>query len=161
MLEHYQQHEEAIKVLENYAYDESFPPNPNSHVYLYRHLKKLNAPDKKLRRVLQVESTPRVSTSECHVFKIHPIPPCQYSRHHRGAAGFSSSTATIWPLSLNSSLRQTHNRLGHVLSNQILQDQCSSAPAFCPSPNSYQMHLMLTMNYYQKYSVMSLLTVAF
>lgn len=119
MLEHYQQHEEAIKVLENYAYDESFPPNPNSHVYLYRHLKKLNAPDKKLRRVLQVESTPRVSTSECRVFKIHPIPPCQYSRHHRGAAGLSSSTATIWPLSPKSSLRQTHNRLGHVLQSPI------------------------------------------
>ena len=55
MLEHYQQHEEVSKVLEEYAYDESFPPNPNAHVYLYRHLKKRGAPDKKLRRVLKVE----------------------------------------------------------------------------------------------------------
>ncbi|KAK0135268.1 TATA box-binding protein-associated factor RNA polymerase I subunit A [Merluccius polli] len=49
MLEHYQQHEEISKVLKDYAYDESFPPNPNAHVYLYRHLKKRNAPEKKLR----------------------------------------------------------------------------------------------------------------
>ena len=44
------------KILEDYAYDESFPPNPNAHVYLYRHLKKTGAPEKKLRRVLKVES---------------------------------------------------------------------------------------------------------
>ena len=55
MLEHYQQHEEVSKVLEDYAYDESFPPNPNAHVYLYRHLKMRDAPEKKLRRVLKVE----------------------------------------------------------------------------------------------------------
>ncbi|CAL8317829.1 unnamed protein product [Merluccius merluccius] len=54
MLEHYQQHEEISKVLKDYAYDESFPPNPNAHVYLYRHLKKRNAPEKKLRSVLKV-----------------------------------------------------------------------------------------------------------
>jgi TATA box-binding protein-associated factor RNA polymerase I subunit A len=56
MLEHYQQHDEISKILEDYAYDESFPPNPNAHVYLYRHLKKTGAPEKKLRRVLKVES---------------------------------------------------------------------------------------------------------
>lgn len=55
MLEHYQQHEEVSKVLEDYAYDQSFPPNPNAHLYLYRHLKKLGAPEKKLRHVLKVE----------------------------------------------------------------------------------------------------------
>jgi len=55
MLEHYQQYEAISKVLKHYAYDESFPPNPNAHVYLYRHLKKLAAPQKKLQRVLKVE----------------------------------------------------------------------------------------------------------
>ncbi|KAG7267170.1 hypothetical protein CRUP_008991, partial [Coryphaenoides rupestris] len=53
MLEHYQHHEAISKVLKNYAYDESFPPNPNAHVYLYRHLKKIAAPQKKLKRVLK------------------------------------------------------------------------------------------------------------
>ncbi|CAL8317030.1 unnamed protein product [Boreogadus saida] len=54
MLEHYERHDEISKILEDYAYNESFPPNPNAHVYLYRHLKKTGAPEKKLRRVLKV-----------------------------------------------------------------------------------------------------------
>ncbi|KAJ3607011.1 hypothetical protein NHX12_026526 [Muraenolepis orangiensis] len=54
MMEHYQQHKAVSKVLEDYAYSDSFPPNPNAHVYLYRHLKKLGVPEKKLRRALKV-----------------------------------------------------------------------------------------------------------
>ncbi|CAK6962724.1 TATA box-binding protein-associated factor RNA polymerase I subunit A [Scomber scombrus] len=40
MLEYYENHEEAEKVLNDYAYDSAFPPNPNAHVYLYQYLKR-------------------------------------------------------------------------------------------------------------------------
>ncbi|KAM4600886.1 TATA box-binding protein-associated factor RNA polymerase I subunit A isoform 2-T4 [Polymixia lowei] len=54
MLEFYEDHEEALKVLEDYAYNSAFPPNPNAHVFLYRYLKRRDAPDRKLARVLKV-----------------------------------------------------------------------------------------------------------
>ncbi|XP_028296127.1 TATA box-binding protein-associated factor RNA polymerase I subunit A isoform X2 [Gouania willdenowi] len=54
MLEFYDDHEEALKILNNYAYDHSFPPNPNAHVYLYQYLKRHNAPEKKLIKVLKI-----------------------------------------------------------------------------------------------------------
>ncbi|XP_027897066.1 TATA box-binding protein-associated factor RNA polymerase I subunit A [Xiphophorus couchianus] len=53
MLEYYGDNEEAQKVLNDYAYDNSFPPNPNAHVYLYQFLKRHDAPDKKLMKVLK------------------------------------------------------------------------------------------------------------
>lgn len=54
MLEFYEDHEEAKRVLSDYAYDNSFPPNPNAHVYLYQFHKRHNAPAKKLIKVLAV-----------------------------------------------------------------------------------------------------------
>ncbi|XP_008275001.1 TATA box-binding protein-associated factor RNA polymerase I subunit A [Stegastes partitus] len=54
MLEFYEDHEEALKILNEYAYDNSFPPNPNAHVYLYQYLKRHNASEKKLIRVLKI-----------------------------------------------------------------------------------------------------------
>lgn len=58
MLEFYNDHEGAVKVLNDYAYDDSFPPNPNAHVYLYRYMKKQNHPLKKLLKVLKVVLRP-------------------------------------------------------------------------------------------------------
>lgn len=54
MLEFYNDHEEAVKVLEDYAYDNTFPPNPNAHVYLYQYLQRQNASERKLMEVLKV-----------------------------------------------------------------------------------------------------------
>ncbi|XP_070843068.1 TATA box-binding protein-associated factor RNA polymerase I subunit A [Chaetodon trifascialis] len=54
MLEFYEGHEEALKVLNDYAYDSSFPPNPNAHVYLFHYLKQHDASEKKLMKVLKV-----------------------------------------------------------------------------------------------------------
>ncbi|KAG8011442.1 TATA box-binding protein-associated factor RNA polymerase I subunit A [Nibea albiflora] len=54
MLEFYEDNEEALKVLNKYAYDNAFPPNPNAHVYLYQYLKKHDAPDKKLMKELKI-----------------------------------------------------------------------------------------------------------
>lgn len=54
MLEFYNDHERALKVLEDYAYDKSFPPNPNTFVYLYRYLQRQRAPKRKLTKVLKV-----------------------------------------------------------------------------------------------------------
>ncbi|XP_071775154.1 TATA box-binding protein-associated factor RNA polymerase I subunit A [Centroberyx gerrardi] len=54
MLEFYEDHEEALKVLNDYAYDNTFPPNPNAHVYLYQYLKRHDAPEKKLIKVLKI-----------------------------------------------------------------------------------------------------------
>ncbi|XP_047429060.1 TATA box-binding protein-associated factor RNA polymerase I subunit A [Mugil cephalus] len=54
MLEFYEDHEEALKVLNNYAYDKNFPPNPNAHLYLYQYLKRHDAPDKKLMKTMKV-----------------------------------------------------------------------------------------------------------
>lgn len=54
MQEFYGNHEDALKVLNNYAFDSSFPPNPNAHVYLYQYLLKHSDPsDRKLRDVLK------------------------------------------------------------------------------------------------------------
>ncbi|KAM6915756.1 TATA box-binding protein-associated factor RNA polymerase I subunit A [Xenentodon cancila] len=53
MLEFYEDHEEALKVLTDYAFDSNFPPNPNAQVYLYQYLKRHNAPQKKLIKVLK------------------------------------------------------------------------------------------------------------
>lgn len=54
MLEFYEDHEQALKVLNDYAYDKTFPPNPNAHVYLYQYLKRHDTPNKKLIKVLKV-----------------------------------------------------------------------------------------------------------
>ncbi|XP_026197274.1 TATA box-binding protein-associated factor RNA polymerase I subunit A [Anabas testudineus] len=54
MLEFYEDQEEALKVLKDYAYDNSFPPNPNAHVYLYQYLKRHKSSDRKLMKVLKV-----------------------------------------------------------------------------------------------------------
>ncbi|XP_039980389.1 TATA box-binding protein-associated factor RNA polymerase I subunit A [Xiphias gladius] len=54
MLEFYEDHNEALKVLNDYAYDNSFPPNPNAHVYLYRYLKQHDASERKLMKVLKI-----------------------------------------------------------------------------------------------------------
>uniref|UniRef100_A0A673BBK7 TATA box binding protein (TBP)-associated factor, RNA polymerase I, A n=1 Tax=Sphaeramia orbicularis TaxID=375764 RepID=A0A673BBK7_9TELE len=53
MLEFYDDHEEALKILNDYAYDDTFPPNPNAHVFLYQYLKRRGASDKKLTKVLK------------------------------------------------------------------------------------------------------------
>lgn len=54
MLEFYENHEEAERVLNDYAYDNTFPPNPNAHVYLYSHLKRRNASARKRIKVLKI-----------------------------------------------------------------------------------------------------------
>ncbi|XP_036406339.1 TATA box-binding protein-associated factor RNA polymerase I subunit A [Megalops cyprinoides] len=53
MLEFYNDQDGALDVLNEYAYNNSFPPNPNAHVYLYQYLKKHQAPQKKLFKVLR------------------------------------------------------------------------------------------------------------
>nr|XP_020459729.1 TATA box-binding protein-associated factor RNA polymerase I subunit A isoform X1 [Monopterus albus] len=53
MLEFYEDHEVALKVLNDYAYDDSFPPNPNAHVYLYQYLKRHDASERKLMQELK------------------------------------------------------------------------------------------------------------
>uniref|UniRef100_A0A8C6V0F7 TATA box binding protein (TBP)-associated factor, RNA polymerase I, A n=1 Tax=Neogobius melanostomus TaxID=47308 RepID=A0A8C6V0F7_9GOBI len=54
MLEFYEDYEEAKRILNDYAYDNAFPPNPNAHVYLYHYLKRHNHPAKKLIQVLKI-----------------------------------------------------------------------------------------------------------
>ncbi|XP_059211661.1 TATA box-binding protein-associated factor RNA polymerase I subunit A [Centropristis striata] len=54
MLEFYGDHDEALKVLNDYAYDSNFPPNPNAHVYLYEYLKRQDTPERKLMKVLKI-----------------------------------------------------------------------------------------------------------
>ncbi|GAA6214131.1 TATA box-binding protein-associated factor RNA polymerase I subunit A [Lates japonicus] len=54
MLEFYEDHTEALKVLNDYAYDNSFPPNPNAHVYLYQYLKRHDTSERKLMKVLKM-----------------------------------------------------------------------------------------------------------
>uniref|UniRef100_A0A1A8KZE7 TATA box binding protein (TBP)-associated factor, RNA polymerase I, A n=3 Tax=Nothobranchius pienaari TaxID=704102 RepID=A0A1A8KZE7_9TELE len=53
MLEFYGDHMEALNVLNNYALNKRFPPNPNAHVFLYQFLKRHNTPEKKLIKVLK------------------------------------------------------------------------------------------------------------
>ncbi|XP_065820183.1 TATA box-binding protein-associated factor RNA polymerase I subunit A [Labrus bergylta] len=48
MLEFYEDHSQALQILNDYAYDSNFPPNPNAHVYLYQYLKRHDCPDKKM-----------------------------------------------------------------------------------------------------------------
>ncbi|KAI5094340.1 TATA box-binding protein-associated factor RNA polymerase I subunit A, partial [Silurus meridionalis] len=43
MLEYYNNKEEALQLLEHYAFNKDFPANPNAHVYLYNYQKKHNA----------------------------------------------------------------------------------------------------------------------
>lgn len=54
MLDFYEDYEEAKRVLNDYAYDNTFPPNPNAHVYLYQYLKRHDHPPKKLMKVLKI-----------------------------------------------------------------------------------------------------------
>ncbi|XP_032881173.1 TATA box-binding protein-associated factor RNA polymerase I subunit A [Amblyraja radiata] len=54
LLDFYDGFEEALKVLNDYAYDSRFPPNPNAHVYLYEFLKRHGSPPKKLMKVLRI-----------------------------------------------------------------------------------------------------------
>lgn len=54
MLEFYENHKEALQVLNDYAYDNNFPPNPNAHVYLYQYLKRHDASEKRLIKVLKI-----------------------------------------------------------------------------------------------------------
>ncbi|KAG9282518.1 TATA box-binding protein-associated factor RNA polymerase I subunit A [Astyanax mexicanus] len=54
MLEFYNDQEEALKVLQNYAYNKDYPSNPNAHVYLYQFLKRHEAPPAKLISILKV-----------------------------------------------------------------------------------------------------------
>ncbi|XP_070705641.1 TATA box-binding protein-associated factor RNA polymerase I subunit A [Pempheris klunzingeri] len=54
MLEFYEDHENALNVLNDYAYDNAFPPNPNAHVYLYQYLKRHDTSERKLIKVLKV-----------------------------------------------------------------------------------------------------------
>ncbi|XP_029903631.1 TATA box-binding protein-associated factor RNA polymerase I subunit A [Myripristis murdjan] len=53
MLEFYEDNEEALRVLNDYAYNSSFPLNPNAHVFLYQYLKRHEAPQSKLMKVLK------------------------------------------------------------------------------------------------------------
>lgn len=54
MLEHNSSIDEALKVLQNYAYNKDFPSNPNAHVYLYQFLKRQNAPQSALISTLRI-----------------------------------------------------------------------------------------------------------
>ncbi|XP_078452077.1 TATA box-binding protein-associated factor RNA polymerase I subunit A [Lampetra fluviatilis] len=54
LLEFYGNVDEAHELLENIAYDNKYPPNPNAHVQLYNFLKKHDAPQQKLLGVLRV-----------------------------------------------------------------------------------------------------------
>lgn len=54
MLDYYDNHKEALKILNNYAFNNNFPPNPNAHVYLYQYLKRQDSSKRKLFRVLKV-----------------------------------------------------------------------------------------------------------
>ncbi|XP_072535326.1 TATA box-binding protein-associated factor RNA polymerase I subunit A isoform X2 [Salminus brasiliensis] len=54
MLEFYNDQDEALKVLQNYAYNKDYPSNPNAHVYLYQFLKRHEAPPAKLISTLKV-----------------------------------------------------------------------------------------------------------
>lgn len=54
MLVYYDNHEEALTVLTNYAYDATFPPNPNAYVYLYKFLKEHDPSARNLMKVLKV-----------------------------------------------------------------------------------------------------------
>uniref|UniRef100_A0A3Q0S4F2 TATA box binding protein (TBP)-associated factor, RNA polymerase I, A n=1 Tax=Amphilophus citrinellus TaxID=61819 RepID=A0A3Q0S4F2_AMPCI len=57
MLEFYENHKEALQVLNDYAYNNNFPPNPNAHVYLYQYLKRHDASEKRLIKVLKILHT--------------------------------------------------------------------------------------------------------
>ncbi|XP_051951446.1 TATA box-binding protein-associated factor RNA polymerase I subunit A [Xyrauchen texanus] len=54
MLEFYHKEDEALKVLQNYAYNTDFPSNPNAHIYLYQFLKRHKAPQSKLISSLRI-----------------------------------------------------------------------------------------------------------
>ncbi|XP_054617736.1 TATA box-binding protein-associated factor RNA polymerase I subunit A isoform X2 [Dunckerocampus dactyliophorus] len=54
MLEFNEDYQEAEKVLQDYAYDNTFPSNPNAHAYLFRYLQRHNASKRKLMNVLKI-----------------------------------------------------------------------------------------------------------
>uniref|UniRef100_A0AAV2K9Y6 TATA box binding protein (TBP)-associated factor, RNA polymerase I, A n=1 Tax=Knipowitschia caucasica TaxID=637954 RepID=A0AAV2K9Y6_KNICA len=54
MLEFYDDQEEALKVLNHYAYDNAFPHNPNAHLYLYQYLQRHDASPRTLLKVLKI-----------------------------------------------------------------------------------------------------------
>ncbi|XP_060770149.1 TATA box-binding protein-associated factor RNA polymerase I subunit A isoform X2 [Neoarius graeffei] len=54
MLEFYNDDEEALQLLQNYAYGKDYPSNPNAHIYLYKHQKKHKASPAQLIRTLKV-----------------------------------------------------------------------------------------------------------
>lgn len=58
MIEHYENHDEVLRVLNVYAYDGSFPPNPNAYVYLYQYLKQHNSTERQLIKILKVYDKP-------------------------------------------------------------------------------------------------------
>ncbi|XP_061668984.1 TATA box-binding protein-associated factor RNA polymerase I subunit A isoform X2 [Syngnathoides biaculeatus] len=64
MLEFYDAKEKANNVLNNYAYDSSFPPNPNALVYLYQFLQRHGASKRKLMKNLKVL---------CHLVPSHEL----------------------------------------------------------------------------------------
>ncbi|XP_068433227.1 TATA box-binding protein-associated factor RNA polymerase I subunit A isoform X2 [Clinocottus analis] len=53
MLEFYEDHEEALNVLNDYAYSDTHPRNPNAHVYLYQYLKRHGASERPLMKELK------------------------------------------------------------------------------------------------------------
>lgn len=57
MLEFYNDEEEALKLLQNYAYNDEFPSNPNAHIYLYKHQLRHKASPAQLIKTLKVECT--------------------------------------------------------------------------------------------------------
>ncbi|XP_053503665.1 TATA box-binding protein-associated factor RNA polymerase I subunit A isoform X2 [Ictalurus furcatus] len=54
MLEFYNDEEEALKLLQNYAYNDEFPSNPNAHIYLYKHQLRHKASPAQLIKTLKV-----------------------------------------------------------------------------------------------------------
>ncbi|KAM7119851.1 TATA box-binding protein-associated factor RNA polymerase I subunit A [Ciconia maguari] len=54
LLEFYGDHNEALQVLNEYAYNSKFPANPNAHVYLYQFLKRHGESKKSLLSALKI-----------------------------------------------------------------------------------------------------------
>lgn len=57
MLEFYNDKEEALQLLLNYAYSQDYPSNPNAHVYLYKFQKRNKASPAQLISTLKVQYT--------------------------------------------------------------------------------------------------------
>ncbi|KAB5517249.1 hypothetical protein PHYPO_G00187520 [Pangasianodon hypophthalmus] len=54
MLEFYNDEEEALRLLQNYAYNKDYPSNPNAHIYLYNYQKRHKASPDQLISTLKV-----------------------------------------------------------------------------------------------------------